>query len=198
MSIFSSGPPAAQRRLIFSLVAQTVVLDLKTSLSSVSEVQRRVGVVCPSPSPQSPSLLQKAGQDVEETLMDAGLWSSSVLLVLIGASSCFGALLHRPLQLHLFSEDRRRSHTAAMLLRLHATCVTVRILSTCRGSPALAPSRVGENQGLKIFSQITWRRGGEEGERRRDGEDGENRRRREGRRRGGEKERGEEEKRGRG
>lgn len=27
---------------------------------------------------------------------------------------------------------------------------------TCRGSPALAPSSVGENHGLKIFSQITW------------------------------------------
>ena len=34
--------------------------------------------------------------------------------------------------------------------------------STCSGSPALAPSSVGENQGLKIFSQITCR--GEEEE----------------------------------
>lgn len=28
---------------------------------------------------------------------------------------------------------------------------------TCRGSFALVPSSVGENHGLKIFSQITWR-----------------------------------------
>lgn len=33
--------------------------------------------------------------------------------------------------------------------------------STCRGSPALEPRTVGENQGLKIFSQITYQKGRE-------------------------------------
>lgn len=53
--------------------------------------------------PGSPSLLEEAGQDVEEAMVDAlgpaGL--SCTLLRLLRASFCFRALLHGSLQLHL-------------------------------------------------------------------------------------------------
>lgn len=48
-----------------------------------------------------------------------------------------------------------RVRLASSPLSISAHSCTARCSSTCRGSPALAPSSVGENQGLKIFSQIT-------------------------------------------
>lgn len=83
-----------------------------------SEVQCSVGVAFPLPGPssfpRSKSLLEEAGQDLEETLMDAPaltcLSFSSVLLSLLRTSYCFRTLLHRSLQLHLFGKTRPYSH----------------------------------------------------------------------------------------
>lgn len=79
-----------------------------------SEVQCSVGVAFtfpgPSSFPRSKSLLEEAGQDLEETLMDAPALtclsssSSSVLLSLLRTSFCFRTLLHCSLQLHLFGK----------------------------------------------------------------------------------------------
>lgn len=85
-----------------------------------SEVQCSVGVAFtfpgPSSFPRSKSLLEEAGQDLEETLMDAPALtclsssSSSVLLSLLRTSFCFRTLLHCSLQLHLFGKTRPYSH----------------------------------------------------------------------------------------
>lgn len=69
-----------------------------------SEVQGCVGVASSFPRrssfPRSPSLLEEAGQDVEEAMVDA-LGPAGLSCILLRASFCFRALLHGSLQLHL-------------------------------------------------------------------------------------------------
>lgn len=84
----------------------SVLCSLWSTFTS-SEVQGCVGVASSFPGrssfPRSPSLLEEAGQDVEEAMVDAlgpaGL--PCILLRLLCASFCFRALLHGSLQLHL-------------------------------------------------------------------------------------------------
>lgn len=65
-----------------------------------------------------------------------------------------------------WTSSRRRAYSCCLmscrcsLSSISAHSCTARCNSTCRGSPALAPSSVGENHGLKIFSQITCRETG--------------------------------------
>lgn len=73
---------------------------------------------------------------------------SSVLLRLLVPFFCFRTLLHRSLQLHL-QGNRRTSASRRDPPNPGGGGLT------CRGSFALEPRSVGENHGLKIFSQMT-------------------------------------------
>lgn len=145
--------------------------------TSSSEVQCAVDMTFLIPFSTSfrwrPALVQKVSQDVEETLVNVSVtftsssWWVFIFSVLL-TSVCFWALLHCSLQLHLGAIPKITFiHSASFLSssEIASRKVHRRKRLTWRGSPALAPSRVGENHGLKIFSQITWwTEGGEEGE----------------------------------